>query len=300
MHISQIDLNLLKVAASIFKHRNVSRSAEDLGLSQSAVSHALARLRDQFQDPMFVRTSKGIAPTEFARSIQSELLELVHRVELLANRREKFDPSEIHSRIVLATTEYFELVVMADLHQKISKQAPNLQISIRPTIGELPKRELEEGKTDLAIAGFYQDLPEGFYQAKLYTDTFSCATRRDHPLKKLGVKEYFDSDHALITLQGDFRDDIDHGTGKHKLTRRLTYGTFSFASLAWTLQKTDLILTAPSHLLEKYNAFFPLKIWPCPVDAGKIDVRMIWHEQTHKDPLRVWFREHLREQCAKI
>jgi len=295
MHINQIDLNLLKVAASLYKRRNVSKAAEDLGLSQSAVSHALSRLRDQFQDPMFVRTAKGIAPTEFARSIQTELLELVHRVELLANRKEKFDPKDVKSRLTLATTEYFELVVMAGLQRKISRDAPNLQLSMRPTVGDLPKRELEEGKVDIAIAGFYRDLPEGFYQAKLFSDTFSCATRQGHPVKKLGISEYFDSDHALITLQGDFRDGIEYGTGKRKRFRHITYGTFSFTSLAWILQETDLVLTAPNLLLEKYRRYFPMKIWPCPVDMGTIDVRMIWHAQTHEDPVRIWFRDQLRD-----
>jgi len=300
MHISQIDLNLLKVAAAIYKSRNVSKAALDLGLSQSAVSHALSRLRAQFQDPMFVRTAKGIAPTEFARSIQSELLDLVHRVELLANRKEKFDPKEIKSRIILATTEYFELVVMSGLQNKISFEAPNLQISVRPTLGDLPRRELEDGKVDLAIAGFYKDLPEGFYQAKLFSDTFSCATRQNHGLKKLGVQEYFDSNHALITVQGDFRDRAEYGTGKKKRTRHFTYGTSSFASLAWILQETDLVLTAPTLLLKKYAEFFPMKIWPCPVDIGSIDVRMLWHAQTHDDPLRIWFRNQLRDRCATI
>jgi DNA-binding transcriptional LysR family regulator len=300
MHITQIDLNLLKVAAAIYKTRNVSKAASDLGVSQSAVSHALSRLRTQFQDPMFVRTAKGIAPTEFARSIQGELLDVVLRVELLANRKEKFDPKEVKSRITLSTTDLVELVLMGGLQKKLAVEAPNLQVSIRPAMGELPRRELEDGKVDLAVAGFFKDLPEGFYQAKLFSDVFACATRRDHPLKKLGVQEYFDANHALITLQGDFRDGIQHGSGKKKRVRHISYGSSSFTSLAWILQETDLILTGPSLLLKKYSQFFPTKIWPCPIDLGDINIQMVWHAQTHEDPLRIWFREKLRSQCPAI
>jgi DNA-binding transcriptional LysR family regulator len=287
------------VAASLYKHRNVSRAALDLGLSQSAVSHALSRLRDQFNDPMFVRTAKGIAPTEFARSIQAELLDLVQRVELLANRREKFDPQEIRDRITLSTTEYFELAVMAKLQSQIMKKAPRLQLSMRPTMGELPKRDLEDGKIDLAVAGFYSDLPEGFFQTSLYSDTFSCALRQNHPIKKWGLQEYFEAEHALITLQGDFKDEISTGTGRRKKARHLAYGTFSFTSLAWILQETNLVLTAPTRLLKSYQKFFPIQLRPSPVDLGSIEIRMVWHAQTHQDPLHRWFREQLKANCGE-
>ena len=222
MHISAIDLNLLGIASALYRHRNVSKAAQELGLSQSAVSHALARLRDQFGDPMFVRTSKGVAPTEFARTIQTELLDVVHKSELLMNRKKAFDPKEARGRITLATTDYFEAVVLPKLQPILAREAPGLQISVRPTVGELPKRDLEEGKIDFAVAGFYADLPEGFYKGKLFKDSFRSATRKDHPTirTRLSVEDYFAAHHALITLQGDFRDSMISQVGKEKTHAR--------------------------------------------------------------------------------
>jgi DNA-binding transcriptional LysR family regulator len=301
IHIRSIDLNLLVVAEALYRHRNVSRAAEDLGLSQSAVSHALTRLRDQFKDPFFVRTAKGMAPTEYARKIQPDLMDIVHRMELLASRQTEFKPFEADGRIAIASTDYFEILVMPRLQEVLAREAPQLQISLRPTRGDLPKRDLEEGVIDIAVAGFYRDLPEGFYQSKLYTDRFQCAVGSGHPLfksKDLAREEYLAARHALITLQGDFREKVP--AGKNQRERRIVYGSYSFTGMAWVLQGSELLLTAPSLLLREYEKHFPLQVWPSPVERGQIDIRMVWHAQTHEDPLRSWVRTKLKQICTGI
>lgn len=298
MHISALDLNLLNVAAALFRHRNVSKAAAELGLSQSAVSHALARLREQFKDPLFVRTAKGMAPTDYAAGIESEIGEILRRAERLITRRENFDPRVATGRITIATTDYFEIVVMPRLQEILAREAPLLQVSLRPTKGELPKRELEEGQIDFAVAGFYRDLPEGFYQVKLFSDPFVCAAGKGHPLftsKRLSEDEYFRARHALITLQGDFREKASRGR-----ERQIVYGSYSFTGMAWVLQEAPVLLTAPQKLVDRYAAFFPLRVWPCPTERPPIDVRMLWHERTQADPLRVWLRKRLREVCAAV
>jgi DNA-binding transcriptional LysR family regulator len=275
MHIQNKDLNLLIVASALYRYKNVSKAAHELGLSQSAVSHALARLRVQFKDPMFVRTSRGIAPTEFARSIQEELLRVVDQTDLLFNKQKIFDPKSAEARVTIATTDYFEAVVISRLYPVLAKEAPHLQLSVRPTSGELPKRELEEGKIDLAIAGFYLDMPEGFYQTKLMTDPFACAVRRGNPDFKedpISLDDYFGADHALITLQGDFRDQIGHKIGRTKRERKIKYGSYSFTGIAWVLSQSNLLLTAPESLLREYKKHFDVKILINPVSILPINI----------------------------
>ncbi len=292
MHNIRIDLNLLTVAESLYRHLNVSLAARELGLSQSAVSHALKRLRDHYDDPMFVRVSKGVSPTRFAKSIQKEIEELVVRANTLSAKQEKFDPAKATGRIVIATNGYSEIVVLSKVLPTIRKEAPKVIVSIRPTLGELPKRELEENIFDLAIAGFYDKLPEGFYKAKLFNDTYSVAYRKDHPrLKgKISQKEYFDSDHAMLTLKGDFVDYFfEEGSGK-KRGRNIVYGTSSFTAPAWTISSSDMLLTGPTRLLKEYARYFPLNVVDCPVAVEPNNVQMVWHKQTHHDPLQSWFR----------
>ena len=164
-------------------------------------------------------------------------------------------------------------------------------------MGELPKRDLEEGRVDFAIAGFYVDLPEGFYQARLFKDSFAVGARKNHPRirGRLSLEEYFASQHALISLQGDLRDPIALGAGRKKRERDVVYGSYSFTGLAWVLEKSDMLLTAPSLLLKQYERFFPIQVLPCPIDVEAIEIQMIWHAQTHEDPLRRWFREEIRK-----
>ena len=302
MHIRNLDLNLLVVADALYRHLNVSNAAKELGLSQSAVSHALTRLREQHQDRLFVRTSKGMSPTQYAREIQPEILDLVHRMELLLRRQKEFNPLEATGRISIASTDYFEIVAMTRLQQVLAKEAPKLQLSLRPTRGDLPKRELEEGSIDFAVAGFYRDLPEGFYQTKLFSDQLGCAVGKGHPLfakKTLSQAEHQEARHALITLQGDFREASVSGT-KIPAERKIVYGSYSFTGMAWVLQNSGLMLTAPRLLLESYQQFFPIQIWASPGEKKQVDMRMVWHAQTHDDPLRVWLRSRLKAICQEL
>ena len=299
MHMNSVDLNLLKVAASLYRNMNVSQAAVELGLSQSAVSHALARLRDQFKDPLFVRTSKGVAPTDFARSIENDLLEVVHRAALLVDRKSKFDPSEARGRVTVSSTDFIESVIFPTLVSLLEKEAPHLQLSLRPTRGDLPKEDLENGKIDIAVAGFFSQLPEGFYQSKVGSEDFACAYRKNHSRlgARLSAKDYLESRHALITLQGDFKDDWTKAFSKRG--RDIHYGSHSFTGMAWVLAESDLVLTAPRRLLEQYAKYFPIRVVPCPFDAGKVDLLMVWHARTNQDPLRMWFRELFRKACLK-
>lgn len=288
------------MADTIYRHRNVSQAAVELGLSQSAVSHALRRMRSHFDDPMFVRTTKGVAPTELARRLQNDISDVVQKAKALSARGNGFDPLTARGRIVISTTDYFELAVMSHFQSVLAKESPNIQVSIRPTLGELPKRDLEEGKVDLAVAGFYRDLPEGFFQAKLFNDSFASATRQGHPLirEALGVEDFFSAKHALITMQGDFADRLSKPNQRDR-TRKIPYGSFSFSAMAWVLQDSDMILTAPLSLLKSYSRFFPIRIWPCPVETSPLEIRMVWHEQTNKTNLGQWFRKKLKQYCLE-
>jgi DNA-binding transcriptional LysR family regulator len=301
IHIGAVDLNLLAVAAALYRHRNASRAAVALGVSQSAVSHALARLRRAFGDPMFVRAARGLVATDFARRIEPELVDLVRRSEALFRREPAFDAARAEGRVTLASTDYLDAVVMPYLLERVRARAPGVQVSLRPTQSELPKRDLEDGRVDLAVAGFYRDLPEGFFQARLFVDEFAVAVRKDHPRvgKTLDRDTYFELEHALITLQGDFADRAAEGSGKTRRARAIRYGSYSFTGLAWVLERSDLVLTAPRRLLERYAEHFAIRILPAPVTIAKVDLRMVWHAQTHEDPLRAWFREQLAATCAQ-
>lgn len=295
-------MNLIFVAEALFRHRNVSKSAQELNLSQSAVSHALRRLRDHYHDPLFVRISKGIQPTAFALTIQEEIEILVSAAHSLSQKRESFDPAKASGHITVSTTGYFEIVALTKLIPLLSKEAPNVQISVRPSLGELPNKELETGLIDLGIAGYYQDLPEGFYRNKLFSDQIATAYRKNRfgKQKSISIEQFYENDHALLTLQGDFKDNLSRVIEGKRRIRHINYGSSSFAATAWLLPQSDILLTAPKMLLKSYQEYFPIDIVPCPVETKTVEMQMVWHALTHKDPLRRWFRERVKEFCQGL
>lgn len=296
-----LDLNLLFIMESLYRTQNVSKTAEEFFMSQSAVSHSIAKLRRHFDDPLFVRVSKGVSTTETAKALRAEIEAFVQKARQLGQPSEKFDPAKATGRITIATTDMLEIVLMPGLIERLKREAPGIQVSIRPTYGQLPKAELENGVYDMAIAGFYKDLPEGFFQTKILESGFSTAYRRGHPTIKgdLTAARFFESDHAIITLQGDFKDSLRATAGGKDRVRKFVFGSYSFTGLAWTVASTDLVLTAPTVLLKKYQEYFPIVVQKSPVPLPDVQIRMIWHLLTHKDPLKTWFREVVKQELKK-
>ena len=290
---ANLDLNLVYVAESLFRHQNVSRAAKELNVTQSSVSHALNRLRDHFGDPLFVRVAKGMAPTEGAKALRQAIEDLAERGRELSRRPDSVDMKRVRARFTIATTDYVEVLLVPALLVRLRTEAPGIQISLRPTGGELPKAELESGEFDVACAGFYRDLPEGFYQTKLFEDVLAVGCRKGHPLAKgpLTLERFRAADQALITLQGDFKT-----TARD---RNVVYGSYSFTGMAWTIARTDLLLPAPRRLLEHYREHFPIQILESPAPR-RIEIRMLWHALTHRDPVKKWLRGVVAETLAAL
>lgn len=154
-NIKNLDLNLLVVLDELLRERNTVRAAQKLGLSQPAVSHALKRLRDAFEDPLLVRVSKGLMPTRKALSLEPKVRQLLENVEGLISNEEAFDPGKARITFRVASTDMFKQIYLARLLAVFSKEAPHCTLIVRPTPGKLPHSELIDGSLDLAIAGFY-------------------------------------------------------------------------------------------------------------------------------------------------
>ena len=298
----QIDLNSFFLLESLYRTLNISKTAEELNMSQSAASHVLSKLREHFGDPLFVRVARGMAPTDTAKAMKAEVEAFTEKAVRVTQKPAKFDPAKAEGRITIATSDMIEIILIPALLKRLQKEAPGIQLSIRPTRGQLPKAELENGTFDMGVAGFYTQVPEGFYQSKVLETHFATAYRKNHPTIKgeLKANDFYEQEHALITLVGDFEDTLVRTIGGKKRKRKIVFGSYSFTGLAWTLATTDLVLTAPVVLLNQYAKYFPIKIQKTPIETPKIEIRLVWHALTHKDPLRIWMRELIREELARI
>lgn len=305
IHYRDKDLNLLPIFQALMEDRNVSKAAKRLGLTQSAVSHALKRLRADFNDDLLVRGSKGMVATPFAAKVREMVAEASEALAQVYSRSETLDLKRIETKITVATTEYIEVAAYPALLAEIRKLAPGITLSSRPTIGQLPKAELESGQVDLAIAGFFGELPEGFFQKKLFSDGYASCVRKRHPLlgelgedRKVNADVFARYQHVLISPQGDMVGHVDVQLNRIGLKRRVVAGTSSFLSPAWMVATSDLVVTAPQGLIRAYEKFFPVESFETPLSLSPIHIVQVWHERTHRSPIHKWFRGAIEESMT--
>ena len=293
--LSKVDLNLLVVLQAIEVHRHVSKAAEALGLSQSAVSHALSRLRATFSDDLYVKVPGGMVPTPRANELASLIPPVMDHLSQVFSKPKAFVPSELERTFNVLTTDLIEHLLLPGLLKVQNKEAPSVRVSFRNVGFSLPKEELQTGEIDLAIAGFFGDLPDGFYQQKLFSDSFKCCMRRNHPMagKKITLTTYCELPHILIAPSGDLSGQVDKILKKKKLNRKIAIGTSGFLAAGWAAASSDAILTAPSRLIDEFETILPVKSFDVPLDIPLITVKQVWHERMNKDAGHKWFRETL-------
>ena len=143
------------------------------------------------------------------------------------------------------------------------------------------------------------DLPDGFYQQKLFTDNFVSAVRREHPRlgkkKELSLNDFCGERHLLVAPSGELRGKVDHLLAKKKLKRTIVAGLSTFMSAAWILPESDCIFTGPARLINQIERAFPMRVFPVPVSIPDITIVQVWHARNNKDPGHRWLRENVRE-----
>ncbi|OBP16591.1 LysR family transcriptional regulator [Rheinheimera sp. SA_1] len=298
MNIKTKDLNLLLLFKVLFEELNVSSAAVRMDLSQPALSHKLNKLRHEFADPLFVRAARGLTATPKAIALAPAILQLVSELEGFYQQQTQPDFLAQTDRLVIYSTDYIESLLLPDLLARFSEQAPNVQLVFRHTQGTLPKQQLERGECDLAIAGFYRDLPESFYQQQLLAEQFVVLLRQQHPLSDqiLTLENYCQARHIVTTLTGDLHGIVDQALALTGHSRLVCAGLSGFLSPAYLLEKNDLLLTCLKSLAELSRCSHPeLIIKDCPVPLPTVQISQIWHSRTQDDPLRRWLRHQIQQ-----
>jgi DNA-binding transcriptional LysR family regulator len=297
--LKNFDLNLLKVFAAVAATSNVTQAANSLRLTQSALSHALRRLRSELGDPLFVKVASGVTLTEKAKTLVipvEELLKLVH-ARILDKPAEDLRTTKRNIRIF--STDLVETLLLPKLLKVLEREAPHVQLTFRPAAPELPRREFEDGRCDLAIAGFFTNIPDGYYQQLLFKDSFMCAARKDHPRlarsKRLTVDAFCQESHLLIAPGGDLRSQLDTALSKTGRARFVRSGIQGFAAAGAIVAASDCIVTAPSRLLQHAARTTSLRLFAPPIPLPAISIVQTWHARSHSDLLHKWLRGQIHE-----
>ncbi len=299
MNISNKDLNSLYLFKVLYEERNLSNAAKRMALSQPALSHRLNKLRHEFNDPLFVKAPRGLSITPTAEKYAADIMQLVSAAESLYQSFQPQDFLDEHEKINIYSTEIVEAFLIPKLLSNIRALAPNTQISMLNNRGELPKTELEKGTCDIAIAGFFEDIPDSFYSQLLCSYRFVVLTHKKNPniKKNLGIKEFVNCDHAIVTLSGDLSGKVDKALAKLKKQRRILTGYSShLAPQALLTQQPDILfvcLNPVAELATKYDK--NLVYYEMPIKLPRVDFIQVWHARTHHDPFRRWIRERMKE-----
>ncbi|WP_192035963.1 LysR family transcriptional regulator [Halomonas sp. YLGW01] len=297
MNIAGKDLNLLLLFHVLYQEQSVSAAARRLALSQPALSHKLAKLRHAFGDELFVRAPRGLTPTPRAHELAPRVQQLVAGIEGFFDFCEGSDYLARVDRVHLFTTDYIEQLLLPRLLPVVRREAPHLQLVTHNTRGRLPRAELETGECDIAIAGFYDNLPDSYYQQRIHHEDFVVLAARDHPRLGAGLdlEAYLACSHLVTTLTGDLDGHIDKRLREQGRSRQVVAGLSSFTVPPLLVAESDLLLTCLRSIAEQAVRRFPgLVMHDCPVAVSEIDVIQTWHQRTHDDRLRRWLRGQIK------
>ncbi|MFK3797079.1 LysR substrate-binding domain-containing protein [Pseudomonas sp. NPDC088444] len=292
MNIANIDLNLLKVFEALHDEASASRAALRLGVTQSAVSAALRRLRDVYGDPLFVRTGRGLAPTLRADQLKPVITDALNKCrQSLA----MLDPSGGHFEgrsVAIGLSDDFEIAFGQRLIESIRQRAPGLRLIFRQTHSQIVGTALMERSIDIAIAsGGFADrllsrrvLGEGHYLC--LADPASLK-----PDQRLLSLEEFVAREQILVSSGGFIGMVDEGLSSLGLTRKVCASTTHFAALPHLLKGTDAVSTIPGHAAEAIANLTGLALLPCPLPMPRYPIELGWRTLAQMDPAVLKVRE---------
>ena len=300
MELRDIDLNLLVVFNQLLTERKVSAVAERLGLSQPAVSNALRRLRALLDDPLFVRTGRGMEPTPFALQLAEPVAYALGTLHHALNQPQRFDPATSQRSFTLAMTDIGEIYFLPVLMEALARAAPGVRISTVRDTGARLRDEMESGAVDLAI-GLLPALQAGFFQRRLFRQRYVCLLRRGHPAaaQPLTLARFSALDHVVVISGGTGHSEVDAMLERAGVERRVRLVVPHFIAVGHILHSTDMIATVPERFATRCAEPFDLVALPHPANLPEIAINLFWHERYHRDPASRWLRELLVELFAE-
>tara|TARA_B100000767_G_C19762635_1_gene535942 strand:- start:180 stop:1127 length:948 start_codon:yes stop_codon:yes gene_type:complete len=311
MNVKRIDLNLLVYLNTLLKERSVSRAAEKLGITQPAMSNALRRLRDLLGDPILVRTSSGMTPTERAKKMEPLVVEALSRAELALQPVDQFDPSTSVRTFRIMASDYIESTLLAPLLGRLNQLAPNVTLDVL-TPSDASFSDLERGDIDMAINRF-DHLPDSFHQKSIWRDNFACLMGTNHSsLDSLTLDAYLESQHIWVSKTG-----IGVGTGmspKHsqklgwvdealadiEKKRKITLFTRNYQVSNYLLNSKELIATLPMRAALLWRNTPGIHIAKPPFPIVPIEIKMAWSPVLHHNIAHKWLREEIKTLAASV
>lgn len=292
--MKKLDLNLLPITLALYDQLNVSRAARQLRMSQPAVSKALRRLRETFDDPLFIRGPSGIVPTPRAHAIVRAARHLQHLQDELV-KGEQFDPATSTRPIVLGLSDIAEMAFLPSILEHMRVHAPKCPVR---TVS-IPDREmaggLEAGDVDVA-AGYFPALARReFRQRRLSRHGFACLMRAGHPLWKtrLPLASYLAAEHVVIRREGRSQDVLERYVERRKMRRKIALYTSNVLSVPFIVMDSDLMATLPFAVVTRFASLTTQVAAALPPFEINYELKLHWHRRFDNEPRSMWLRDQL-------
>jgi DNA-binding transcriptional LysR family regulator len=291
MELSDVDLNQLVTFQQLMVERSVSKVAENLGLTQPAVSNSLAKLRRLFGDDLFVRTPAGMVPTPFAEQLAEPIGYALNMIHDGLNQQVHFEPTSVKRSLTIGMTDIGEIVFLPTLLDKLREQAPGITLSTVRNRATNLREEMESGKVDLAI-GPLPELKAGFFQRRLFLQRYVCLYRKGHPLdrKRISLADFTAAEHLVIVAAGTGHGKVDELLRKAGIDRNVRLTVPHFVSVGHILRRSNLVATVTERLADSLVEPFDLTQRPHPVELPQAAINVFWHAKVHRSPIHQWLR----------
>lgn len=289
------DLNLLLHFDALMACRSLSRAAEQLGITQPAMSAALSRLRKVFGDPLFTREAGLWEPTPRAQELYRDLSPLLQRWQRATLPRQGFDPSHSPGNLTLYATDYVQHFLLPRVVPRLTRDAPHFHLRVVPARLLHGLSMLDTNHVEL-IAGYFPEPKSDLRTRFLYDEPAVCVVRRNHPClrKRWNLDTYLHYGHIdLAAHTGFFSAKIDRMLQGQNRSRHIVVTLSSYLACPYVVEQSDLIATLPLSVARSLAATSRIEVLDVPLSLPKITVSLYWHERHHDDPCHAWFRQYI-------
>lgn len=297
--LSAIDLNLLVVLRALLAERHVTRAASRVGLSQSATSHALARLRELLADPLLVRNGRALSLTPRAERLLPVLERSLGDLESAVSGEPEFEPSTARRAFTLGMADYLQALIMGPLLRNVATRAPGVDLSVAvfPNLRELA----DSGAVDLVLSVPQPEM-RGLDHEPLFRDEFVCMVRHGHPQIRSAptLETYLSQRHVVVAPGGTPGSLVDSVLSERGLKRRVALRVTNFLIAPVVVCQTDFVSTMPVRLARRLAKTYPLRLFPPPIQLPCFDYGMFWHPRLGSDPAQRWLRELLKRVSRAV
>ncbi len=305
MNINTLDLNLLLVIDALHRTHSTTLAGEQIGVSQSAVSNSLRRLREAFGDELFVRTERGMMPTPLAQSMAAPIQEALQRIREIVENRGLFDPTSSQRHFRLAISDVGQMWMVPKLVSYVQAIAPGVTLETVPLSRTGTAELMAAGEIDLAL-GVFRPLGAGFFRQRLRVIRFVCLARAGHPVIRgnLSFDQFLHASFIEYEPAGGtyshFAEHADRLYNEHRRKRRVAVKLAHLPGIDLMIAASDLIAVVSEASARSLAVAADLQTLELPFEIHPLNVTQQWHERINKDPAQVWLREAVAQVAGQF